>query len=174
MANTPEIMKIALDVQPDEVCFVPEKRQEITTEGGLDVVREMTRLAKPVAKLRNAGIEVSLFIEADKRQIKAAAELGAPYIELHTGTFCNASGKSAKRELERLINGAVYARELGLEVNAGHGINLENMDKIIEIPHLDTLNIGHSIVARAIFVGLKNATREMLARMAAYSGGRHG
>jgi len=174
MANTPEIVKIALDVQPDEVCIVPEKRQEITTEGGLDVVREMKRLAKPVAKLRSAGIEVSLFIEADKRQIAAAAELGAPHIELHTGTFCDATGMKAKRELERLIHGAVYAHELGLEVNAGHGINLGNMDKIIEIPYLDTLNIGHSIVARAIFVGLKNATREMLTRIASYNGGRHG
>jgi pyridoxine 5-phosphate synthase len=174
MANTPEIVKIALDVQPDEVCLVPEKRQEITTEGGLDAVREMKRLEKPVAKLRNAGIAVSLFIAADKRQIKAAADLGAPYIELHTGTFCDATGMSAKREMERLITGAVYAHELGLEVNAGHGINLGNMEKILEIPYLDTLNIGHSIVARAIFVGLKNATREMLARMVTYSGGRHG
>ena len=105
MANTPEIVKIALDVQPDEVCLVPEKRREVTTEGGLDLVHEMKRLAKSVAKLRDAGIEVSLFIAADKRQIKAAAQLGAPYIELHTGTFCDASGKNAKRELERLING---------------------------------------------------------------------
>jgi pyridoxine 5-phosphate synthase len=173
MANTPEIVEIALDVKPDEVCLVPEKREELTTEGGLNVAGQMKQLAGPVEKMINAGIEVSLFIEADKRQIRAAAQLGSPYIELHTGTFCDAIGKNAKRELDRLIDGAIYAHELGLEVNAGHGINLENLEKIMEIPHLDTLNIGHSIVARAIFVGMKTAVREMRARMTGYTGGRH-
>jgi len=174
MANTPEIVAIALDVGPDEVCLVPERRQELTTEGGLDVVREAKRLDKPVKKMANAGIAVSLFIAPDKNQIRTSADIGASYVELHTGTFCNLTGKAAKRELDRLISASILAHELGLNVNAGHGINLDNMDAILGIPFLDTLNIGHSIVSRAVFVGLENAVNEMLAKIAGYKGGKHG
>ena len=172
MANSPAIVRIALDVVPDEVCMVPERRQELTTEGGLDVAGQKGAIKATTRKLSGAGITVSLFIDADRRQIEAAAEAGAPCIELHTGRFCDASGRAAARELDRLVRGAAYAHELGLQVNAGHGINLQNIGGILEIPHLDTLNIGHSVVARAIFMGLRGAVREMLAGMARYRGGR--
>ncbi|MDI6774338.1 MAG: pyridoxine 5'-phosphate synthase [Verrucomicrobiota bacterium] len=174
MANARDIVALALAVEPDEVCLVPEKREELTTEGGLDVAGQKAELAPTVKTFADAGIEVSLFIEPVARQIEAAAELGAPCIELHTGTFCNASGRQAALELNRLIAGAVRASELGLKVNAGHGINLANVNGILEIPYLDTLNIGHSIVAQAVFVGIGKAVKEMLAHMAAYRGGRHG
>jgi len=174
MANAREIVKVALDVEPDEVCLVPEKREELTTEGGLDAAGQRAHLAPTVAALSAAGIEVSLFIEPESRQIEAAAELGAPCIELHTGTFCNASGRRAAQELARLFRGARQAHELGLQVNAGHGINLVNLKGILEMPHLDTLNIGHSIVAHAVFVGLRKAVKDMLGCMAGYRGGRHG
>jgi len=171
MANSPEILAIALDVGPDEVCLVPERRQELTTEGGLDAAGQKRKLARTVDALRNAGIVVSLFIEPAARQIEAAAEVGAPYVELHTGTYCNASPRTRRAELARLIRAAVLAHERGIKVNAGHGINLENLRGILEMPHLDTLNIGHSIVSRAVFVGLRAAVEEMLAAMASYGGG---
>jgi pyridoxine 5-phosphate synthase len=169
MANVPEIVAIALKARPDEVCIVPEKRRELTTEGGLDAAGQRTSLAKNCRKLRNAGITVSLFIDPDKKQLDAAVAAGAPCVELHTGTFCNAKGVKAREELNRLIRGARYAHEIGLQVNAGHGINLDNIKSILQIPFLDTLNIGHSIVARAVFVGIREAVREMLSAMAAYS-----
>lgn len=172
MANSAEIVRIALDVRPDEVCLVPEKREELTTEGGLDVAGQMKELKPAVEALKAAGIVVSLFIDPEKHQFEATAELGAPYIEMHTGTFCNALGIAAEKELERLINGAVYAHELGLKVNAGHGLNLDNIESVLEIPYLDTLNIGHSIVCRAVFVGMEQAVKEMLEKMAGYAGGR--
>lgn len=165
MANEPEIVSIALDVCPAEVCIVPEKRQELTTEGGLDAAGSMTALAKTIAAMKDKEMEVSLFIDPDPAQIRASAELGAPCIELHTGTYCDASEAEAEEELERLIRGSDLAHELGLKVNAGHGINLENIDGIIKIPHLDTLNIGHSIIARAVFVGIEGAVSEMLRRL---------
>lgn len=168
MANTPEIVGIALKAKPDEVCIVPEKRQELTTEGGLDAVGQKKSLTINCRKLSAAGIMVSLFIEPDKRQLDAAVAVGAPYVELHTGTFCSAAGAHAGKELKRLIEGARYAHAIGLKVNAGHGINLDNIKSILRLPFLDTLNIGHSIVARAVFVGIKNAVREMLAAMADY------
>jgi len=171
MANSPEILAIALDVGPDEVCLVPERRQELTTEGGLDAAGQKRKLARTVDALRNAGIVVSLFIEPAARQIEAAAELGAPYVELHTGTYCNASPRTRRAELARLIRAAALAHERGIKVNAGHGINLDNLRGILEMPHLDTLNIGHSIVSRAVFVGLRAAVEEMLAAMASYGGG---
>jgi pyridoxine 5-phosphate synthase len=124
-----------------------------------------------VDALRNAGIVVSLFIEPAARQIEAAAEVGAPYVELHTGTYCNASPRTRRAELARLIRAAALAHERGIQVNAGHGINLENLRGILEMPHLDTLNIGHSIVSRAVFVGLRAAVEEMLDAMASYGGG---
>ncbi len=171
MANAPEIVAIALRLRPDEVCLVPERRQELTTEGGLDAVGQEAALRPTVAALRDAGIAVSLFIAPDPHQIEMAVALGAPYIELHTGTFCDATGAAAEAELQRLIEGARLAHRLGLKVNAGHGINLDNLHGILRIPHLDTLNIGHSIIARAVFVGLREAVAEMLRGMAAYRGG---
>jgi len=172
MANAPEIVGIALKAKPDEVCIVPEKRQELTTEGGLDAAGQKESLTISCRKLSAAGIMVSLFIEPEKKQLDAAVAIGAPYVELHTGTFCNASGVRARKELKRLIEGARYAHEIGLKVNAGHGINLDNISSILKIPFLDTLNIGHSIVARAVFVGIKNAVQEMLMAMTDYRVGK--
>jgi len=162
MAVAPEIVAIALDVRPAEVCLVPEKRRELTTEGGLDVDGLYDQVAPVVARLGEAGITVSLFIDPEPRQIKAAVRMGAPVIELHTGTFCDASGAAADVELARLVAAAEQAAGAGLRVNAGHGINLDNIAAILRIPHLDTLNIGHSIVARAVFVGMTAAVREMI------------
>ena len=173
MANSPEILAIALDVRPDEVCLVPERRQELTTEGGLDAAGQRKELAPAVQALRKAGVVVSLFLEPEKRQMDAAAELGARCVELHTGTFCDAAGDKARTELARLKRAADYAHALGIQVNAGHGINLDCLDGIMEIPHLDTLNIGHSIVARAIFVGLRRAVEEMREAMTACQGGQN-
>ncbi len=151
---------------------MPEKREELTTEGGLDVAGQRDALAGTVASLREAGIVVSLFIEAEERQLQAAASTGAEYVELHTGTFCNAAGEERTAELRKLMAGANRAHELGLKVNAGHGINMATIGKLLDVPHLDTLNIGHSIVARALFLGLEGAVREMLSAMAGYTGGR--
>ena len=172
MANAPEIVAIALDVCPEEVCLVPEKREELTTEGGLDVAGQFEELKPTVNALRDVGIAVSLFIDPEPRQIEASATLGVPYIELHTGTFCDATGAEAEAELERLIVGAALAHTSGLMVNAGHGINLDNLGAILRMPHLDTLNIGHSIIARAVFVGLENAVCDMIEAMGAYDGGQ--
>lgn len=171
MANSPEILAIALRLKPDEVCLVPERRQELTTEGGLDALGQEAALREPMRALAGAGISVSLFIAPDPRQIECAARLGAPYIELHTGTYCDARGAAAADELQRLIEGARLAHRLGLRVNAGHGINLDNLPGILRLPHLDVLNIGHSIVARAVMVGLEAAVAEMLGGMRAYRGG---
>ncbi len=170
MANAPEIVRIAIEVLPDEVCLVPEKRAELTTEGGLDVAGQHAALKPACTALAAAGIAVSLFIDPDPEQVAAAVDLGVPYVELHTGTFCNAAGAAAEVELQRLIRAAGQAHAAGIRVNAGHGINLDNIDAILRIPHLDTLNIGHSIVARAVFVGLDAAVRELRARMATYRG----
>jgi pyridoxine 5-phosphate synthase len=172
MANAPEIVRIALNVCPTEVCLVPEKRRELTTEGGLDVIGHFTALRKTCDALTRAGIGVSLFVDPDLRQLEAAARMGAPYVELHTGAFCDATRPAfARRELARLIEGARAAHALGLRVNAGHGINLATLPSILRLPYLDTLNIGHSIICRAVSVGVERATREMLAGMRAYQGG---
>ena len=181
MAHAPEIVKIAVAVKPAEVCLVPEKREELTTEGGLDVVAHEKELAPTVRELTASGIEVSLFVDPDLDQIEAARRVGASTVELHTGTFCNdvlpdapwEDSDVAVRELDRLVHGAGRAHALGLRVNAGHGLNLHNLDGALETPHLHTLNIGHSIVSRALFVGLADAVREMLEKMGAYAGGRH-
>ena len=172
MANAPEIVRIARQVRPDEVCLVPERRQELTTEGGLDAAGQEAALRPTVTALSEAGIGVSLFIAADASQIEAAARLGAPMVELHTGAYCDAgNGQEAEAELERLIEGARRAHALGLQVNAGHGLNTDNLAPVLRVPHLDTLNIGHSLVARSVFVGLHAAVREMLDAMALYEGG---
>ncbi len=173
MANNPEIADIAVDVRPCEVCLVPEKREELTTEGGLDVVSQKKEIRQCIALLEKAGIIVSLFIDPDRGQVEAAVDAGAPYIELHTGAFCGeADVVRRNQELKRLMDAAVYADKLGLKVNAGHGINLETLPDVMKIPCLYTLNIGHSIIARALFAGLENAVKEMLAGMSGYDGGR--
>ena len=172
MANNADVLAVALKVKPDEVCLVPERRQELTTEGGLDAAGQERQLRPTIRKLKDAGIEVSLFIEAHPRQIEAAARLGAPVIELHTGTFCDLKGTAARKELARLCAGARLAHSMGLTVNAGHGINLENAGSILKIPHLHTLNIGHSIICNAVFTGLNRAVCEMLDTMRAYRGGK--
>lgn len=171
MGNTPEIVDIALRIVPDEVCLVPEKREEITTEGGLDLTAHARELAPTIKRLQSAGIRVSMFIDPERAQIDAAVELGADIVELHTGKLANAfTDKFVRPELERLHEAAVRAFNFNLQVNAGHGINYRNVVRIHKIPHLTELNIGHSIVARAIFVGFDAAVREMLALMQDYSG----
>ena len=165
LANTPGIIAIALDVKPHEVCMVPEKREELTTEGGLDVAGQQDALAPVVSTMRDAGICVSMFIDPDLRQVEASAAIGAPYIELHTGSYAEHTGMAREEELSRLILAAKHAHQLGLHVNAGHGLSIENVGPILTIPHLDTLNIGHSIVCHALFIGLEDATREMLSKL---------
>ena len=165
MGNTPAILDIALQVLPEEVCLVPENRAEITTEGGLDAAGQLAALAPTVARLHAAGIRVSLFIEPDPRQIDAARQLGAAMVELHTGAFANAAGPARADEVRRLHHAAVHAHGLGLQVNAGHGINYTNIRELRALPHLAELNIGHSIVARALATGLESAVAEMLAAM---------
>jgi pyridoxine 5-phosphate synthase len=171
MGNTPEIVDIALRIVPDEVCLVPEKREEITTEGGLDLVAHARELAPTVKRLHSAGIRVSMFIDPEQEQVDAAVKLEADIVELHTGKLANAfTEKFEKQELERLCAAAVRALNFNLQVNAGHGINYENIKLIHKIPHLTELNIGHAIVARSIFVGFETAVREMLAAMENYKG----
>src|SRR6266480_4508092 len=172
MGNTPEIVDVALRIVPDEVCLVPEKREEVTTEGGLDVVTQRKELEPTIKRLQSAGIRVSLFIDPTLEQIDAAHEIGVEMVELHTGKLANAfSEKIEKQELENLQAAAKAASELKLQVNAGHGINYTNIPLIHKIPHLTELNIGHSIVSRAVIVGLEDAVREMLRAMADYKSG---
>jgi pyridoxine 5-phosphate synthase len=165
MGNTREILDIALKIQPDEVCLVPENRQEVTTEGGLDCVTHRDTLEPTIKRLQAIGTRISLFIEPSPDQIEMARALGAEIIELHTGAFANAQGKIQEEELRRLKSASDYATNLGLQVNAGHGINYTNIALIRQIPHLAELNIGHSIVSRAVMVGLETAVREMLTAM---------
>ncbi|MCX7819609.1 MAG: pyridoxine 5'-phosphate synthase [Kiritimatiellae bacterium] len=172
MAAVPAMVEFALSVRPDEVCLVPERRAELTTEGGLDVAGRRKELAPVVRALQGGGIEVSLFIEPEPAHLEAAVEIGARCVELHTGRYCSGSPAVAAAELERLVRAAVRGHELGLRINAGHGIHLGNLRGILEIPYLDTLNIGHSLVCDAVFVGLEAAVRAMLEGMRAYRGGR--
>lgn len=172
MANTPEIVDIALRVRPDIVCLVPERREEVTTEGGLDVAGQEAALAETRRRLNDAGIEVSLFIAPDPAQVAAAARVGSQFVELHTGSFAEhyADPAARAREVERLVAAARQAHELGLRVNAGHGLNYVNLPALWAVPHLVELNIGHSIVSRAVFTGLERAVQDMLAVMAGYPG----
>ncbi len=163
MAATDEMLGIALDVRPEDVCLVPERREELTTEGGLDVIGNQAQIAKVCQQLAATGVIVSIFIEPDPAQIAAAADCGAPVIELHTGAYANLQGSERAAELERLVNAAEYAGSLGLTVNAGHGLDYENVTAIKALPGLNELNIGHSIIARALFVGISEAVAEMLA-----------
>jgi pyridoxine 5-phosphate synthase len=172
MANAPEIISIAEKLKPNIVCIVPERRQEITTEGGLDAAAHIPALKETRQRMDAAGIEVSLFISPDARQVEAAAAIGSQFIELHTGSFAEAFADLAERkqELARLMAAAQLAHQLGLRVNAGHGLNYENLPALFAVRHLVELNIGHSIVSRAIAVGLSSAVKEMLALMAGYAG----
>jgi len=172
MANAPEIIGIALKVKPEIVCIVPERRLEVTTEGGLDVAGAEKSLTETCQRMKDAGIEVSLFIAPDERQIEASARTGAQFIELHTGRFAEDFHDQAKgeAELQRLIAGAKQAHALGLKVNAGHGLNYENLPALFRVPHLVELNIGHSLVSRAVFAGMEQAVREMLSVMKDYRG----
>ncbi|MCD6506316.1 pyridoxine 5'-phosphate synthase [Candidatus Poribacteria bacterium] len=163
MAANDEIIKIALDVKPDKITLVPERREELTTEGGLDVAGNMRKLRKVVKKFSDAGLPVSMFIEADPRQIEASKEVGAQEIEIHTGRYSEAkSEEEAKAELEKITEGVKIGLDMGLVVHAGHGLNYRNVQPIARIPGIDELNIGHSIIGRAVFVGLERAVREML------------
>ena len=158
-----EMVGIALESGADEICLVPENRQEITTEGGLDAVAEQGRLAEALPRFQEKGMLVSLFLDPDEEQIAVAAELKADFVELHTGSYANADARELEAELERLYDGAQRAHELGLRLNAGHGLNYENVTGVVGLPHLEELNIGHSIVSRAVFDGVETAVREMLA-----------
>lgn len=166
MANNPDVLRVALDVVPDEVCLVPERRRELTTEGGLDAAGQLDALRPTVQALAAQGTHVSLFIAPDRRQLEAAAALGVPYVELHTGAYANATGDERKRELDALFAAAEIGQTLGLRVNAGHGLTMDNVRALLPIPNLDTLNIGHSIVAHALTVGMKQAVADMLAAIA--------
>jgi pyridoxine 5-phosphate synthase len=167
MANAPEIVAIALEIKPHIVCIVPERRAEVTTEGGLDAARHWTSLAETRQRMNDAGIEVSLFITPDAEQVEAAARVGSQFIELHTGAFAENFHRKRERavELERLVAASNQAHGLGLRVNAGHGLNYQNLAVLRQVPHLIELNIGHSIISRALVVGLPTAVREMLLLM---------
>lgn len=161
MGNSPEIVAIALRVLPADVCLVPESREEVTTEGGLDCIAHRATLEPTLKAMRDAGIRVSLFIDPEPGQVEIAATLGAPVVELHTGAYAEASGSARDAELARLMEAARLASEAGIQVNAGHGLNYTNVQPILALPKLVELNIGHSIVSRALFVGMEQATREM-------------
>jgi pyridoxine 5-phosphate synthase len=171
MANTAEMADIAERVRPNIVCVVPEKRQEVTTEGGLNVADDVQSLTELRQRMNDAGIDVSLFIDPDPRQVDASARIGAQFIELHTGSFAEHFNRKKERaeELRRLVEAAKLAQSLGLKVNAGHGLNTLNVPVLFETPHLVELNIGHSIVSRAMTVGLAVAVKEMLLVMERYS-----
>lgn len=166
MSLSAGIVKKALSIVPDEVTLVPEKRQELTTEGGLNVLSNFKLLKTTIAKFNAKKIPVSLFIEADAKQIQAAKEVGAAYIEIHTGKYANAkTTREEKLELERIKAGAIYAQSLGLKVNAGHGLTYKNVGKISVIKGIEDLNIGHNIIARAVMVGMDKAVKEMIKAM---------
>lgn len=170
MANSPEIIAIALKLKPEIVCLVPERRLEVTTEGGLDAVAHEAALTETRQKLNDAGIEVSLFIAPDEKQVAAAARTGSQFVELHTGQFAEhfADEEARAAELQRLIAASEQAHSLGLRVNAGHGLNYENLPTLHRVPHLVELNIGHAIVSRAVFSGVTAAVKDMLALMRDY------
>jgi pyridoxine 5-phosphate synthase len=165
MAMTDEMLAVAAEVRPADCCLVPERRQEITTEGGLDVVADVARVRAAAAQLKAAGVRVALFIDPDPRQIEAAALAGVPVVELHTGAYARSSGARAATELERLRSGARLAASLGLEVHAGHGLNYHNVQPVAALRELTELNIGHALIAHALLVGLPAAVREMKALM---------
>jgi len=171
MAATQEMIQIALAVKPEMATLVPERREELTTEGGLDVHGHVDEIGMAVRRLREGGIAVSLFIDPEHDQLSAAARAGADFVELHTGTYAEARDHKAQQaELARLIQSATVGRELGLLINAGHGLDYRNVGPIAAIPEVEELSIGHSIIARAVLVGLERAVREMLAAMGVGAG----
>jgi pyridoxine 5-phosphate synthase len=170
-ALTDEMLGIAVRTRPDDVCLVPEKREELTTEGGLDVAGQGARVRDAVLRLSDAGIRVSLFIDPDARQLDAALKAGAPVVELHTGSYAGAEGVAREEELERIRRAAADGDSLGLVINAGHGLHYDNVAAIARIPEIVELNIGHSIVARALFDGLSVAVSDMKRRMREARGG---
>lgn len=173
-AVTREMLDFACRIRPQDVCLVPERRNEVTTEGGLDVAKHFSDVQAAVRQLQAEGIRVSLFIDADSAQIRAAAESGAPVIEIHTGRYADAASESdQKKELERVHAGVLEGVKLGLKVNAGHGLHYTNVQAIAAIPEIAELNIGHAIVAQAVFIGWKNAVKEMKAIMVAARLGLH-
>lgn len=166
MAVTDEMVKIACEVKPEDCCLVPEKREELTTEGGLDVIRYQDSVKDACARLAEAGVRVSLFIDADKNQIDAAKRTGAPAIEIHTGHYADALSRQSKKELlEKIIETAAYADEIGLQVNAGHGLNRQNLLPIAAIPVIQELNIGHALIADSLFMGLDAAVKAFKEQM---------
>lgn len=169
LGDTPEIVEIALQVKPDFVCLVPENREEITTEGGLDVIGCGEALKKTISRFQEVGILVSLFVDPDEKQITASAETGADMVELHTGAFANAEFKGGDIELQSLIAASNLANGLNLKVNAGHGITMANIEKILKIPHLAELNVGHHLISQSVFLGLRESVEAMLSEMESYS-----
>jgi pyridoxine 5-phosphate synthase len=163
LACVDEILDLACQVRPDQATFVPEKREEVTTEGGLDVVSNREAVARAVDRLRNAGIVVSLFLDADAAQIELAAQLGAHAVELHTGQYALAKGEQQQEELVKLVTASKRITELGMTLHAGHGLNYQNVKPVAGIASMHELNIGHSIVSRAVMVGMERAVREMKA-----------
>ena len=161
LSCSPEIVGIAVEVAPDQATLVPEKREEVTTEGGLDISRDIDRVKRAMDRLRDASISVSLFLDPDQKQIELAKELGADAVEMHTGQYALAKGKDRHRELERLIQAGKWITDLGMKLHAGHGLNYQNVTPVAAIPQMHELNIGHSIVARAVFVGFQTAVAEM-------------
>ncbi|AGG33985.1 Pyridoxine 5'-phosphate synthase [beta proteobacterium CB] len=164
-AVTPEMIHIACRVQPQDVCLVPEKREEVTTEGGLDVIGHFEAVKAATAQLKNAGIRVSLFIDPEEKQIQAAKDVGATVVELHTGRYADLAGDQQKQELERIRNAAQFGKSIGLRVNAGHGLHEGNVMPVAAIAELSELNIGHAIVAEALFKGWQKAITDMKALM---------
>ncbi|MEK7340786.1 MAG: pyridoxine 5'-phosphate synthase [Candidatus Binatota bacterium] len=160
MAVTPEMVRLAEKLHPDDACFVPERREELTTEGGLDVLAHRAKIQEAVKRLQERQIRVSLFVDPEEGQVEMGRRVGAHGVELHTGRYCNVSGDRT-RELEKVAAAASFARSLGLEVHGGHGLNYENVLPIARIPEMVELNIGHSIVARAVMVGMEQAVKEM-------------
>jgi len=165
MAVTDSMLAIAENVQPADCCLVPEKREELTTEGGLDVVSQLPKMTDACHRLAEAGVRVSLFIDADKAQIEAAAQVNAPVIEIHTGHYADYQGTQQQQEFQRIREGVLYARSLGLQVNAGHGLHYHNVQPIAALDDIVELNIGHAIIAQALFIGLPAAVKEMKALM---------
>jgi len=161
MAATAEMVKLAAKLRPDDACFVPEKRRELTTEGGLDVLAQQRKIKDAVSRLQDRGIHVALFVDPVRAQIDCARAVGAHAIEIHTGAYCNDDGARRKQELRKIIAAAELAKSYGLEVHGGHGLNYTNVGPIARIEAITELNIGHSIVARALFVGIAQAVREM-------------
>ena len=167
-AVTDEMINLALRTKPHDICLVPEKREELTTEGGLDVVKYFEQVKRATQRCTDAGIRVSLFIDADEKQLDAAKNAGAPVIEIHTGKYGDADSiPEREAELERIHRAALYGHSLGLQVNAGHGLNYHNVRPIVAIPHIEELNIGHSVISEAVFIGLEQAVKNMKALLVA-------